>query len=138
MQTRIGPENTAGKALQPHDLAPAAATAGATSRRAKPAGVPDMAPELAEVRLIDGKAAAAAGGMSLSWWHEAVSQGIAPQPVFRAPRCTRWRAVDVAAFWRDYRPSTDRASEVVDQAAKASAKARERRRAKAAVTAGGR
>jgi predicted DNA-binding transcriptional regulator AlpA len=134
----LGPKDTAGKARQLPDLAPIAAVAGAASGRAKPAGVPETDPELAEVRLIDVKAAAAAGGMSISWWHEAVSQGIAPQPVFRAPRCTRWRAVDVAAFWRDYRPSTDRASEMVDQAAKASAKARERRCAKAAVTAEGR
>jgi predicted DNA-binding transcriptional regulator AlpA len=115
MEKHMGPANAAGGAHQQ----------------------PTNLPELDQVRLVDARASASAGGMSLSWWHEAVSQGIAPQPVFRAPRCTRWRAVDVAAFWRDYRPSTDRAVEVVDQAAKASAKARERRLAKAATASEG-
>lgn len=127
MQTRIGPTSTAGKAHQPHDLAPIAAAAGATTSRAKPAGVPENPPELAEVRLIDGKAAAQVGGMSISWWHEKVAEGVAPKPVFRAPRCTRWRAVDVAAFWRDWRPSEAAGAEIVDQAVKASAEARKRR-----------
>lgn len=132
----MGPANNAGKARQHHDLAPIAAAAGATSSRAKPAGVPETAPELAEVRLIDGKAAAQVGGMSISWWHEKVAEGVAPQPVFRAPRCTRWRAVDVAAFWRDWRPSEAAGTEIVDQAVKASAEARKRRQGERPAQAG--
>lgn len=123
--TQTGPQTTAGKARQ-HP----------TPSRAKPAGLPEVAPDLAEVRLIDGKAAAQAGGMSLSWWHEQVAKSIAPQPLFRAPRCTRWRAVDVAAFWRDWRPA-DAVVSVVELAKSASAKAGERRRAAAAAAAAG-
>jgi hypothetical protein len=100
--------------------------------RAKPAGLPAVAPELAAVQLVDGKTAAQVGDMSLSWWHEMVSKGIAPQPLFRAPRCTRWRAAQVAEFWRDWRPA-DAAVSVVDLAKQASAKAGEGRRAAAAA-----
>lgn len=39
--------------------------------------------------------------MSLSSWHELVRVGEAPQPVIRAPRCTRWRLADVRQFLID-------------------------------------
>lgn len=58
--------------------------------------------ELAAVALIDAKTAAAAGSVSLSWWHQAVADGIAPQPARRGNRCTRWRLADVARFWRSF------------------------------------
>jgi predicted DNA-binding transcriptional regulator AlpA len=55
-------------------------------------------PELADVALIDAPRIAAAACMSLSSWHELVRTGQAPQPVMRAPRCTRWRLADVRAW----------------------------------------
>ncbi len=54
---------------------------------------------LADVALLNAKAAAAVGSMSESWWHEEVRAGRAPKPVIRQPRCTRWRQVDVVDFW---------------------------------------
>ncbi|MFL6626339.1 MAG: helix-turn-helix transcriptional regulator [Vitreoscilla sp.] len=54
---------------------------------------------LQDVTLIDAKTCAAVGSMSVSWWHEEVRAGRAPQPVIRQPRFTRWRVVDVRAFW---------------------------------------
>ena len=56
--------------------------------------------DLADVALTDAATCAAAGSVSVSWWHEAVRTGLAPQPVFRRVRCTRWRVKDVAEFWR--------------------------------------
>lgn len=132
--THNGPRK-AGKARQ-QDLAPSAAAAGAPASRSKPAGVPENLPEIAEVRLIDGKAAAQVGGMSTSWWYEMVAKGVAPPPLFRAPRCTRWRLSDVVAFWRDWRPA-EPAADVVAVAKRASARARERRRAALRAVEGG-
>jgi hypothetical protein len=54
---------------------------------------------LAEVALVDDKTAAMVGGMSVTWWRDEVRAGRAPSPVLRQPRCTRWRLVDVRAFW---------------------------------------
>ena len=61
-----------------------------------------LPPALAAVALVDARTCAAAGSMSESWWHEEVRAGRAPQPAIRAPRCTRWRAADVADFWLDF------------------------------------
>lgn len=80
---------------------------------------------LADVALIDGKTCAAAGSMSESWWHAEVAAGRAPQPVIRAPRCTRWACADVANFWRRF-PERDAAAKV-PHAAKASAAAKAKR-----------
>lgn len=55
--------------------------------------------DLAAVALIDAPTCAAAGAMSVSWWHDEVRAGRAPAPVIRKPRCTRWRMADVRAFW---------------------------------------
>lgn len=63
-----------------------------------PAAQP-LPPNLADVALIDAATCAAAGAMSVSWWHFRVASGDAPQPVIRQPRCTRWRLLDVRAFW---------------------------------------
>jgi predicted DNA-binding transcriptional regulator AlpA len=57
---------------------------------------------LADVALIDARICASAGRMSVSWWHEKVAAGEAPQPVVRSHRCTRWRASDVALFWLEF------------------------------------
>jgi predicted DNA-binding transcriptional regulator AlpA len=136
-KNRTGP-HVAGKARQQQQHPVAAAAKGAPAAYAHLFALQQTQPtQLAEVQLIDGRTAAHIGGMSISWWHEKVAEGIAPQPVFRAPRCTRWRLMDVARFWRQYRPGDDRAALVVDQAVTASGKAMERRRAKAVTRAGG-
>ena len=57
---------------------------------------------LADIALIDASTCAAPGDLSVSWWLEEVRAGRAPQPVVRKPRCTRWRLVDVRAFWVEF------------------------------------
>lgn len=88
--------------------------------------------DLASVALIDAPKCAAAGDMSVSWWHAEVAAGRAPQPVIRRPRCTRWRAADVAAYWRAFaagaQADTSAADAVKVRATKASAAARAKRR----------
>lgn len=59
-------------------------------------------PATADVALIDAQKCAAIGCMGISWWHEEVRQGRAPQPVVRKPRCTRWRLSQVVDFWRAF------------------------------------
>jgi hypothetical protein len=54
---------------------------------------------LVAVALVDGKTAAATGAQSISQWLQDVAAGIAPPPVIRQSRYTRWRLVDVAAYW---------------------------------------
>ena len=61
-----------------------------------------LAASLVEVSLIDAAACANVGSMSVSWWHEEVRAGRAPQPVIRKPRCTRWRVSDVRDFWQGF------------------------------------
>lgn len=91
---------------------------------AVPAGLTDVA-------LIEAATCAAAGGMSVSWWHNEVAAGRAPQPVVRAPRCTRWRLADVRAFWIAFaeKGSADKgaAQAVTAQAKKASRAAQAKR-----------
>lgn len=50
---------------------------------------------LEDLALIDAKAITAAVCISASQWNALVSRGDAPQPVFRGPRCTRWRLAEV-------------------------------------------
>lgn len=99
-----------------------------TKTDSKQASRPPTA-DLTDVALIDALACAAAGAMSVSWWHEEVRAGRAPQPAIRAPRCTRWRLAEVRTFWRKFpeRAEADsRAGELVKaRATKASVKARE-------------
>ncbi|OWQ90826.1 hypothetical protein CDN99_11705 [Roseateles aquatilis] len=59
---------------------------------------PEIHPALADVAMIDGPSAAAACGISITSWQTLVSRGEAPQPVFRAHRCTRWLLSDVRQF----------------------------------------
>lgn len=91
---------------------------------------------LEAVALVDARTAAAAGSMSMSWWHESVAAGRAPAPVIRAPRCTRWRLADVRAFWQAFGSQADAATadKVKAAAAKASAAARAKRRAATGAT----
>ena len=87
--------------------------------------------KLADVALIDAESCAATGAMSISWWLEEVRAGRAPKPAVQRPRCTRWRLQDVRAFWIAFAeegqldPAPGIAMRV--KAAKASAKAREKR-----------
>jgi hypothetical protein len=86
---------------------------------------------LSSVALIDAPTCAAAGGMSVSWWHDEVRTGRAPPPAVRQPRCTRWRLSDVVAFWQAFASSgeanTQAAEQVTAKAKKASAAARVKR-----------
>lgn len=91
---------------------------------------------LVDVALIDADACAAAGSMSVSWWHDAVRDGRAPKPVVQRPRCTRWRLVDVRAFWSHFAESgpddTKAADAMKAKLTKASAKAHAQRSSKGA------
>ncbi len=87
---------------------------------------------LADVALIDCKAAAAAACISVSQFHDLVRTGRAPQPAFRAPRCTRWRLADVRAWLVEFaQPRPDAASRIVRQARRASQSAQAQRAAQA-------
>ncbi len=85
----------------------------------------------ADVALIDAPTCAAAGDMSVSWWHEEVRTGRAPAPAIRKPRCTRWRLADVRAYWiecaQKTAATTHTAALVKAHAAKASAAAKTKR-----------
>ena len=98
--------------------------------------LPLILPALAGVALIDAPTCAAAGGMSVSWWHEEVRTGRAPAPAVRQPRCTRWRLADVLAFWQSFatkgEADTQAGAQVTAKAKKASAAARVKRAAMAA------
>lgn len=86
---------------------------------------------LVDVALIDAAACAAAGSMSVSWWHEEVRAGRAPKPAIQQPRCSRWRLAEVRAYWdrRAEHAAADVqiAAEVVARATRASAAARAKR-----------
>ena len=91
--------------------------------------LPSVPPAMADIALLDARACAAHGALSVSWWHAKVATGEAPQPVVRMPRCTRWRAVDVRNFWVAFAEqalSDPQAGELLaGRARKASARARE-------------
>ncbi|MDE2396267.1 MAG: hypothetical protein KGM91_12590, partial [Burkholderiales bacterium] len=97
--------------------------------------LPEIPAALSSVALIDAPTCAAAGGMSVSWWHEEVRTGRAPAPAVRQPRCTRWRLADVVAFWQAFatkgEADTEAAALVTAKAKKASAAARVKRTAAA-------
>jgi predicted DNA-binding transcriptional regulator AlpA len=106
-----------------------------TAKTDKQPGAQALPADLASVALIDAPTCAAAGAMSLSWWHGEVAAGRAPAPVIQRPRCTRWRAAEVAAFWRAFgsQPDASAADAVKVRASKASAAAQVKRRKLAAV-----
>lgn len=111
------------------DLALAAGTSGMAQALARHQPVPSA---LADVSLVDAPSAAAAGSMSVSWWHAEVAAGRAPAPVIRRPRCTRWKVVDVRAFWLAFGTQADSSAAyaVKAQATKASAAAQAKRQAR--------
>ena len=100
----------------------------------KPAARP-LPTDAANVALVAADTCAAIGAMSVSWWHAAVAAKRAPQPAFRAPRCTRWRLADVTEFWRDFasQDDTQAGAELKARASKASAAAQVKRCKPAAV-----
>ena len=93
--------------------------------------LPPIPPALSSVALIDAPTCAAAGGMSVSWWHDEVRTGRAPAPAVRQPRCTRWHLSEVVAFWQAFaakgEADTQGAERVTAKAKKASAAARAKR-----------
>ncbi len=99
--------------------------------------LPPVPPALADVALIDGPTCAAAGGISLSTWHELVRNGQAPQPVMRSARCTRWRLADVRAWLIDRAAKAEADStagaSLIAKAKKASDAAKAKRAASAAA-----
>jgi len=87
---------------------------------------------LADVALINVQAIAAAASISVSHFHDLVRQGLAPQPAFRSPRCTRWRLADARQWLQTFaQPSPDVAAAVIDKAERASKAARAKRTAAA-------
>lgn len=135
MTNRLGSEK-AGKTRQ--RMKKIAAGAGASPGCANAVSVHAEAPtlDLAAAQLISGATCAATGEVAISTWGDLVARGIAPEPVFRAPRFTRWRASEVARFWLTFRPEDAAGAACVAQAVKASAKAAERRRAATGATEG--
>jgi len=97
----------------------------------KKTDLPPVPSALADVAMVDAKTATSVGRMSVSWWLERVATGEAPQPVIRAPRCTRWLMADVRRFWVQFAEcsaTNDRnAEQVTAQAKKASAAAKVKR-----------
>jgi len=96
---------------------------------------PPVPAALADVALIDGPTVAAAASISISQLYELVRTKAAPQPVIRAPRCTRWSMATVR-LWLIQRAEhglDEQASALVTaKAAKASAAAQAKRRTAAA------
>ncbi|HMN92226.1 MAG TPA: hypothetical protein PKC60_03250 [Hydrogenophaga sp.] len=66
---------------------------------ARQAGTPA---ELADVALIAARGCAATGDMSISQWHALVRERIAPQPVIRRSRYTRWSLSEVRSFFLEF------------------------------------
>lgn len=98
---------------------------------------PHIPAALADIALVDAATCAAVGAASISWWHDEVREGRAPQPAFREPRFTRWKLLDVRAFWLARIAQAAASSEVaatVTRARVASAAAQARRRAQAGGT----
>jgi len=87
--------------------------------------LPNLPNALADAALIDGPTCAAVGGACVSWWHEKVRTGRAPQPAIRQSRFTRWRLADVRAFWVAFAESATHDEQVTQRATRASVKARD-------------
>lgn len=81
--------------------------------------VPDA---LADAALIDGPTCAAVGRASVSWWHEEVRTGRAPQPAVRQARFTRWRLAEVRDFWIAFAERAAADPQVTQRAKQASTK----------------
>lgn len=132
MKQRMGPQTSGQAHPTATTVVGAAGIAQRTARQFVPPSVPTA---LEAVALVDAKVFAAVGDMSVSWLLEEVAAGRAPQPVIRRPRCTRWRLVDVRAFWQAFgsQPNDGAADAVKALATKASAAAQAKRRTLAAI-----
>lgn len=97
-----------------------AISAEAVSNNQVPAG-------LADVALIDAKACAAAGGMSLTNWYKLVREGLAPKPAVSFNRFARWKLADVRQFLIDLAASPSDGAEVAGRAARAAQAAKAKR-----------
>jgi hypothetical protein len=86
--------------------------------------LPQIPPALEDVALIDGPSCAAAGGLSISRWHELVRLQLAPQPVIRAPRYTRWRLGEIRTWLSGIQSEPRRSAVVLAKARNASAAAK--------------
>jgi predicted DNA-binding transcriptional regulator AlpA len=62
------------------------------------ADLPPVPHALADVALIDAPTCAASAGVSISRWHQQVRDRIAPQPVIRGARFTRWQLAQVRSY----------------------------------------
>ena len=99
--------------------------------------LPPIPSALADVALIDGPTCAASAGLSLSSWHELVRAGIAPAPVIRQPRYTRWSMAAVRGFLIEHAArQLGEASEAVTARAKKASVAAQAKRAGASMSAG--
>lgn len=133
MTNRTGPQSS-GQA-HPNPLTPEVLAAGAANKiGTKPTVRRPTPAALADVALIDGPSIAAAACISVSQWHDLVRVGDAPQPVIRAPRCTRWRLSDARAWLVEFARTGMAANgeAVIAKASKASAAALDKRRAQKA------
>lgn len=83
------------------------ATTQESSRQIKSASHAGIPPALMDVAYVGGATCAAAGAMSLSQWHELVKAGIAPEPVIRKPRFTRWLLADLRRWLIEFRTQSD-------------------------------
>lgn len=87
--------------------------------------------ELADVALIAARGCAATGDMSISQWYSLVRDRIAPQPVIRRSRYTRWSLSEVRNFFMEFanqkRGDRDQCV-VMARARKASAASKAKRR----------
>jgi len=89
-------------AAQPTGRAPASTAEPSPTKKPRVSRKPDPSatpPGLADLQLLDIKSCCAVGGVGSSWWRDAVASGRAPAPAVKLPRCTRWRASEVHAFW---------------------------------------
>ena len=103
----------------------------ASADQGRGGNAPPIPAELESVALVSVNTFAAAGEVSVGWVYAEVRAGRAPQPVIRAPRCTRWLLSDVAEFWRRRAEASaenaEAAAVVQNRARKASAAAGARR-----------
>lgn len=89
---------------------------------------------LEDLAMVTATSSANAAAISVSAFYEAVRQGIAPQPVIRKPRMTRWALKDIRV-WLQERASQGFNQDTVAIATKASAAAKAKRTAGAAAAA---
>jgi hypothetical protein len=91
---------------------------------------------LQDCALVTAAMAAAAGSVKLGTWYAMVKDGRAPAPVVRKHKLSRWRLVDVQAFWTRL-AEEGAATDVEPTTVRRARESRAVRTAKAAKRAGG-